>query len=71
MAFNSKKKKLHVSANSGHLQVITTLLKEYHIYIYMPILRGDAEISSSLCVTVSLFGGKSDGQWLVGCTFYG
>jgi len=39
VVFNSKKK-LHVSANSGHLQVITIFLK------YMPILRGDAEISS-------------------------
>jgi len=26
-------KKLHVSANSGHLQAITILLKQYHIYI--------------------------------------
>ena len=30
--------------------------------IYMPILRGDAEMSSSLCVTISLFSGKSNGQ---------
>jgi len=30
--------------------------------IYIPILRGDAEISSSLRVTVSLFSGKSNGQ---------
>jgi len=30
--------------------------------IYMPILRGDAEISSSLRVTISLFSGKSNGQ---------
>ena len=37
----------------------------------MPILRGDAEISSSLRVTVGLFSGKSNGQWLVGCTFMG
>jgi len=29
----------------------------------MPILRGDAEISSSLRVTISLFSGKSNGQW--------
>ena len=28
---------------------------------YMPILRGDAEISSSLRVTVSLFSGMSNG----------
>jgi len=35
MVFNSKKKKLHVSANSGLLQVITILLKEYHIYAYI------------------------------------
>jgi len=39
--------------------------------IYMSILRGDAEISSSLRVTISLFSGKSNGQWLVGCKFYG
>ena len=32
--------------------------------IYMSILRGDVEISSSLRVTVSLFGGKCNGQWL-------
>ena len=32
------------------------------IYIYMPILRGDAEISSSLRVTVSLFSGMYNGQ---------
>ena len=37
----------------------------------MSILRGDAEISSSLRVTISLFSGKSNGQWLEGCTFYG
>jgi hypothetical protein len=37
----------------------------------MPILRGDVEISSSLRVTVSLFGGKSNGQWLVGLNFIG
>jgi len=37
----------------------------------MPILRGDAEISSSLRVTISLFSGKSNGQWLVGCRFMG
>jgi len=49
MVFNSKKY-LHVSANSGRLQVITILLKEYHT-VYMPILRGDAEISSSLRIT--------------------
>jgi len=30
--------------------------------IYMPILRGVAEISLSLRVTVSLFSGKSNGQ---------
>jgi len=30
--------------------------------IYMPILRGDAEISSSLRVTVSLLCGMSNGQ---------
>jgi len=30
--------------------------------VYMPILRGDAEISSSLRVTVGLFSGKSNGQ---------
>jgi len=29
----------------------------------MPILGGDVEISSSLRVTISLFGGKSNGQW--------
>ena len=29
----------------------------------MPILRGDAMISSLLRVTVSLFGGMSNGQW--------
>jgi len=39
--------------------------------IYMPMLRGDAEISSSLRVTISLFSGKSNGQRLVGCTFMG
>jgi len=36
--------------------------------IYMSILRGDAEISASLRVTISLFSGKSNGQvvgWLV------
>jgi len=33
----------------------------------MPILRGDAEISSSLRVTVSLFSGMSNGQLMVGC----
>ena len=38
---------------------------------YMPILWGDAEISSSLRVTISLFSGMSNGQWLVGCTFMG
>ena len=37
----------------------------------MPILRGDAEISSSLRVTISLFSVQSNGQLLVGCTFYG
>ena len=30
--------------------------------IYKPILRGDAEISSSLRVTVSLLSGMSNGQ---------
>ena len=39
--------------------------------IYMPILRDDVEISSSLRVTVSLFGGESNGKWLVGCKCYG
>jgi len=34
MVFNSKKW-LHVSANSCRLQVITILLKEYHIYAYI------------------------------------
>jgi len=29
----------------------------------MPKLRGDAEISSSLRVEVSLFSGKSNGHW--------
>ena len=38
---------------------------------YVPILRGDVEISSSLSVTISLFSGKSNGQRLVGCKFYG
>jgi len=37
----------------------------------MPILRGDAEISSSLRVTVCLFSGKSNGQRLVGCKVIG
>jgi len=37
----------------------------------MPILRGDVDISSSLCVTISMFGGKCNGQWLVGCDFMG
>ena len=37
----------------------------------MPILRGDVEISSSLRLTVSLFGGKSNGQWLVVLNFIG
>jgi len=60
MVFNNKEI-IRVSANSDHLQVITILLKEYHIS-YMPILRGDAEISSSLRVTVSLFSGMSNGQ---------
>jgi len=32
----------------------------------MAILRGDAEISTSLRVTVRLFSGKSIVQWLVG-----
>jgi len=31
--------------------------------IYVSILRGDAEISSSLRVTISLYSGKSNGQW--------
>ena len=35
--------------------------------IYMPILRGDAEISSSLRVTIRLFSGKSNGQWPQSC----
>ena len=39
--------------------------------ISMPILRGDAEISSSLRVTISLLSGKSNGQCLVGCKFMG
>ena len=39
-----------------------------YIYIYMPILWGDV-IWSSLRVTISLFGGKSNRQWLVGCKF--
>jgi len=34
MVYKSKKY-LRVSANSGHLQVITILLKEYHICIYL------------------------------------
>ena len=59
VVFNSKKQ-LHVSANSGHLRVITISPKECHIY--MSILRGDVEISSSLRVTISLFGGKCNGQ---------
>ena len=33
-----------------------------YIYIYISILRGDVEISSSSRVTVSLFSGKSNGQ---------
>jgi len=33
--------------------------------IYMPILRCDGEISSSLRVKISLFSGKSNGQWLI------
>jgi len=37
----------------------------------MAILRGDAEMSSSLRVTVSLLSGMSNGQWLVGCEFSG
>ena len=37
----------------------------------MSILRGDAEISSSLRVTVSLFSGMSNGQSLVRCELFG
>ena len=37
----------------------------------MPTLLGDDEISSSLRVMISLFIGKSNGQWLIGCNFYG
>jgi len=37
----------------------------------MPILRGDAEVSSSLRIKISLFSGKSNGQLLVGCKFMG
>jgi len=39
--------------------------------IYMPILRGDTEISASLRVKINLFSRKSNGQWLVGCKFMG
>jgi len=39
MVFNSKKKKIHVSVNSGHLQVITILFKDYHILVYAYIAR--------------------------------
>ena len=39
--------------------------------MYIRILRGDVDISSSLRVTISLFSGKSNGQRLVGCKFYG
>jgi len=38
MVFNSKKK-IHVSVNSGHLQVITILFKDYHILVYAYIAR--------------------------------
>ena len=41
------------------IAAIFILLKEYH---NMPILWGDAEISSSLRVTVGLFSGKSNGH---------
>ena len=37
VVFNSKKQ-LHVSANSGHLQVIKILLKKYHIYAYCEVM---------------------------------
>ena len=51
MAKFISKEKLHVSAYSGHLQVLTTfLLKEFYIIHRMPKPRGDVEISSSFYV---------------------
>ena len=43
--------KLHVSAYSGHLQVLTTLsLQEFYMY-NMPKPRGDVEISMMMMIS--------------------
>ena len=44
MMFISNGKKLHVSAYSGHIQVLTTFLLKEFLY-NMPKPRGDVEIS--------------------------
>ena len=58
MVFNSKKLYMF-----RPIAAIFRLLQFYSkSIIYTPILRGDAEVSSSLRVTISLFSGKSNGQ---------
>jgi len=49
MVFIGNGKKPHVSAYSGHLQVLTTFLAKRVLY-NMPKPRGDVEISSSFYV---------------------
>jgi len=51
MVFISSRK-LHVSAYSGHLQVLTSFLLRDFLY-NMPKPRGDVEISSSFYVLLS------------------
>jgi len=59
--FNSKKKK-----NDYMFRPVAAIFRLLQFcsksIIYKPILRGDAEISSSLRVTISLFSGKSNDQ---------
>ena len=49
MVFIGNGKKLHVSAYSGHLQVLKNFLLKRVLY-NMPKSRGDVEISSSFNV---------------------
>jgi len=59
MVFNSKENNYMFRPTAAIFSLLQFCSKSI---IYMPILRGDAEISSSLRVTVTLFSGMSNGQ---------
>jgi len=61
MVFNSKENNYMFRPIAAIFRLLQFCSKNV-IYTYMPILRGDAEISLPLLVTVSLFSGMSNDQ---------